>query len=158
MLDVTMKAPVQAMNAEEPTDSPAPAPTGKLLCIEDDETSMAIVEAMMKRFADIRLTEATNGADGIRLARAERPDLVLLDMHLPDMSGLEVVRQLNPDIAANGLRVIILTGDPLTMDVIKAMSLGAFEYWVKPLTLGVLESGIQRALAARRPSRRYPPK
>jgi len=152
-----MKARVEAINAEDPA-SPSPLPTGKLLCIEDDETSMALVEAMMQRFADIELTEATNGADGIRLARAERPDLVLLDMHLPDMSGLEVVRQLNPDIAAGGLRVIILTGDPLTMDVIKAMSLGAFEYWVKPLTLDVLESGIQRALAARKGQRRHLPR
>jgi DNA-binding response OmpR family regulator len=146
------------MNAEDPPESPSPTPTGKLLCIEDDATSMVIVEVMMKRFPEIQLTEATNGADGIRLARAEKPDLVLLDMHLPDMSGLEVVRQLNPDIAAAGLRVIILTGDPLTMDVIKAMSLGAFEYWVKPLTLDVLESGIKRALAARKGQRRYPPR
>jgi DNA-binding response OmpR family regulator len=146
------------MTTDDAPEAPAPAPAGKLLCVEDDETSMAIVEVMMKRFPEIQLTEATNGKDGIRLARAERPDLVLLDMHLPDMSGLEVVRQLNPDIAANGLRVIILTGDPLTMDVIKAMSLGAFEYWVKPLTLDVLESGIKRALAARKGQRRYPPR
>src|SRR3954464_13005220 len=99
------------MSTDDLSESPLQVPAGKLLCVEDDETSMAIVEVMMKRFPEIHLTEATNGAEGIRLARSERPDLVLLDMHLPDMSGLEVVRQLNPDIAANGLRVIILTGD-----------------------------------------------
>ena len=55
-------------------------------------------------------------------------------------------------------RVTILTGDTLTMDIIKALSLGAFEYWVKPIEARVLESGLRRALTARKahPGRRFP--
>ena len=69
-----------------------------------------------------------------------------------------MVRQLNEDIASWGLRVTILTGDTLTMDIIKALSLGAFEYWVKPIEARVLESGLRRALTARKahPGRRFP--
>ena len=80
-----------------------------------------------------------------------RPDFVLLDMHLPDMGGLEVVRQLSEAIASRGLRISILTGDRhLSMDIIKAMSLGAYEYWVKPLQAAQFESGLRRALTGKR--------
>ena len=78
--------------------------------------------------------------------RRERPDFVLLDMHLPDMSGLDVVRMLSEDIASQRLRITILTGDSLSIDIIKAMSLGAFEYLVKPVTAQTLEKSLRRAL------------
>ena len=64
---------------------------------------------------------------------------------------LEVVRLLSEDIAERRLRVTILTGDSFNMDVIKAMALGAYEYWVKPVAPNVLESGVRRALTGRRP-------
>ena len=129
---------------------------GKVLYIEDAETSMAVVEGMMRHFPGVELLQATTGRQGVEMVRRERPDLVLLDMHLPDIPGLEVVRILNQDIADHGLRVTILTGDKLSMDIIKAMSLGAFEYWVKPVELRVLASGLRRALGGRGadPSRR----
>ena len=66
-------------------------------------------------------------------------------------TSFEVVRQISEDIAARRLRVTILTGDELTMDVIKAMSLGAFEYWIKPVDVRVLRDGVRRALAGQRP-------
>jgi CheY-like chemotaxis protein len=74
----------------------------------------------------------------------------LLDMHLPDMSGIEVVRRLSEDIAAKAFRVILLTGDKLNIDVLKAMSLGAFEYLVKPVNREALEASLARALKARK--------
>lgn len=139
--------------AETPT-----ALQGKLLYIEDDPTNVALVEGILARHPGVQLIHAGTGADGVRLTRSEQPDFVLLDMHLPDISGLEVVRQLNADIAARGLRVTILSGDSLSMDIIKAMSLGAFEYWVKPLNIKVFEDGLRRALTGRRPdpNRRLP--
>jgi DNA-binding response OmpR family regulator len=132
--------------------------SGKVLYIEDAETSLVIVQGMMELFPGVKLIEATTGRQGIELVRSEKPDLVLLDMHLPDIPGLEVVRALNQEIASSGLRVTILTGDRLSMDIIKAMSLGAFEYWVKPIELRVLESGLRRALGGRNadPAQRLP--
>jgi DNA-binding response OmpR family regulator len=85
--------------------------------------------------------------EGIRLARSEQPDFVLLDMHLPDIGGLEVVRALNEEIAAGKLRVTLLTADSLSMDIVKAMSLGAYDYWVKPLNLAKFEAALKRALS-----------
>lgn len=132
---------------------------GTLLYIEDEPVNVALVEAIVqRRHPGVRLLHAGTGAEGVRLVRSEKPDFVLLDMHLPDMSGLEVVRQLNVEIANRGLRVTILTGDSLSMDIIKAMSLGAYEYWVKPLDVKLFEAGLRRALTGRRPdpARRLP--
>ncbi len=124
------------------------APTalqGTVLYIEDQDVNMLMVEAMLEALPGIALVKATTGADGVRLARSERPDLVLLDMHLPDFGGLEVVRALSEEISG-GLKIALLTGDRLSMDIIKAMSLGAFEYWIKPLDVRQLHDGLQRAL------------
>ncbi len=124
---------------------------GKVLYVEDVDVNYVLVESVLAAFPGVQLIRATTGLDGVRLVRSERPDFVLLDMHLPDISGLEVVRQLSDDIATRRLRVTILTGDDLTMDVIKAMSLGAFEYWTKPVDMRVLRAGVRRALGGHRP-------
>ncbi len=132
---------------------------GKLLYIEDEPVNVALVETIIEqRHPGVQLIHAATGTEGVRLARSEQPDFVLLDMRLPDISGLEVVRQLNVEIANRGLRVTILTGDSLTMDIIKAMSLGAYEYWVKPLNIELFEDGLRRALTGRKPdpARRLP--
>ena len=73
----------------------------------------------------------------------------IVHMHLPDISGLDVVRMLSEEIANRQLRVTILTGDRLSMDIIKAMSLGAFDYLVKPVSPDALEAGVRRGLAGR---------
>jgi DNA-binding response OmpR family regulator len=124
---------------------------GKVLYVEDVDVNYVLVEQGLARFPGVQLIRAATGHDGVRLVRSEHPDFVLLDMHLPDISGLEVVRQLSEDIALHRLRVTILTGDELTMDVIKAMSLGAFEYWIKPVNVRVLQAGVRRALSGNRP-------
>lgn len=146
------------MSSEPASDPAGSALTGTLLYIEDEPVNVVVVEAILARHPGVRLVHAASGLEGVRLVRSERPDFVLLDMHLPDISGLEVVRLLNEDIASGGLRVTILTGDSLTMDIIKAMSLGAYEYWVKPIDADVLEAGMRRALTGKRPdpARRLP--
>ncbi len=131
------------MNDIEPG---AAEPHGKVLYIEDNPINFAVVEAGLARLPGVVLMHAANGHEGVRMVRAERPDFVLLDMNLGDISGLEVVRMISEDIAARRLRVTILTGNGFSMDVIRAMSLGAFEYWVKPLDPEVLEAGVRRAL------------
>jgi two-component system cell cycle response regulator DivK len=131
---------------------------GKVLYIEDDETNVMLVRALLERHPGIQMLHASSGREGVRMVREERPDFVLLDMNLPDMSGLDVVRELNIDITSRGLRVNILTGHALSMDILKAMSLGAYEYWLKPLDLKVFEDGLRRALNGQRadPKRSYP--
>jgi len=117
----------------------------RVLCIEDHPLGMAFVEEMLAAFPGVTLIKATTGREGIAKTLSEQPDLVLLDMHLPDISGLEVVRALNERIATGHPRVILLTADTLSMDIIKAMSLGAHDYWIKPVDHGKLETALRQA-------------
>ena len=128
---------------------------GTVQYIEDQVANVVLVEGLLADLPGVSLITAGTGADGIRLARSERPDLVLLDMHLPDFGGLEVIRALSLEISL-GLKVALLTGDAFTMDVIKAMSLGAYDYWVKPIDPHRLIDGVRRALLGK-PARVYPP-
>ena len=135
-----------------PPDNPLPPPVelhGKVLYVEDDPINMVLVESTLQAFPGITMIKAATGAEGIRLARTEWPDLVILDMHLPDMGGLDVVRALNEEIAGGRLRVALLTADYLSMDIVKAMSLGAYEYWLKPIDVVKLEKSLHRALTTK---------
>jgi two-component system cell cycle response regulator DivK len=133
------------MGSIEPDVNPA-AMRGKVLYIEDQPVFQDLVEAMLADSPGIQLIKTTTGREGIRLAQTELPDVILLDLHLPDISGLDVVRSLSELIADRRFRVILLTSDSFSIDVVKAMSLGAHEYWIKPITLERLQSGLARAL------------
>ncbi len=122
-------------------------PQGTVLYIEDQEINILLVEAQLAAtLPGVKLIKASTGTEGVELVRSQHPDLVLLDMHLPDLGGLEVVRALTLEISA-GLKLALLTADHLSMDILKAMSLGAYEYWVKPISAGQLEKGVRRGLA-----------
>lgn len=126
---------------------------GSVLYIEDDPISQELVEALLAAFPQVDLRLAIDGRSGIRAALASMPDLILLDMHLPDISGLEVVRALSQHIADGRCQVILLTVDKLTIDIVKAMSLGAREYWLKPLSAERLQGDLPRVLRAWRAER-----
>ena len=120
-------------------------PAGTVLYIEDQNINVVLVEGLLAELPEVRLISAGTGAEGVRLARSEHPALVLLDMHLPDFGGLEVIRALSLEISL-GLKVALLTGDSFSMDIAKAMSLGAYDYWVKPVDPHRLLDGVRRAL------------
>lgn len=131
----------------EPSAVTPPAPGGSVLCIEDDPASLLLVEAVLAVNPRVRLLKASSGREGVAVALRERPDVVLLDMHLPDIGGLEVVRALSEPISTDQLHVILLTADSFSIDVVKAMSLGAKGYWHKPIDVERLRAGVDRALA-----------
>jgi two-component system, cell cycle response regulator DivK len=134
-----------------PAGAPEPVLCGTVLYIEDDAVSSVLVEDVLRTFhPQLSLLRAATGGEGVRIAREQHPDLVLLDMHLPDTTGLEVIRELNREIAAGAFRVVLLTADRISADVIKALSLGAYEYWGKPINLAQFSHGIRRALRGER--------
>jgi DNA-binding response OmpR family regulator len=124
---------------------------GKLLLIDAEQASARIVAGLLAQHRGVSLVHATGGLAGVALALSERPDFVILDMRLPDIGGVEVVRRLNGEIAQRGLRVAILTSEQASIETVKAMSLGVFEYWPRPLEPRLLEAGVRRALTGRRP-------
>src|SRR6266852_5365023 len=118
------------------------------LLIVDNEPSilLAFRRAYRERALEV-LTAETAGA-GLTLAQAHRPDVVILDIQLPDMTGLEALQRLRKIDAR--CPVIFITGKSTTDTAIEAMKLGAFEYLLKPLELPQLRQVIDRALAIRR--------
>src|SRR5260370_3492224 len=118
------------------------------LLVVDDESSILLAFRRAYRNHDMEvLTSETAGA-GLAMARERRPDVIILDIQLPDMTGLEALRVLR-EIDAR-CPVIFITGKSTTDTAIEAMKLGAFEYLLKPLELSQLRQVIDRALAISR--------
>lgn len=129
---------------------------GKIVYIEDDPISVVLVQSVLEvLYPRVELLHAATAVSGVRMVRQAHPNLVLLDMHLPGSSGIDVLRELNPEVSTQGLRVTLLTADAATPDVIKAMSLGAYEYWRKPLNLALFRCGVRRALSGNGPDIAY---
>jgi two-component system nitrogen regulation response regulator GlnG len=121
------------------------------LLVVDDEPNILL--AFRRAFRDPGLTVLTaeTATEGLTIAREQKPDVVVLDIHLPDVPGLEMLRQLRELDARSP--VIFITGRSTTDTAIEAMKLGAYEYLLKPLELSVLRQVVDRALAISRLSR-----
>ena len=117
----------------------------KLLIVEDNEMNRDMLSRRLQRrgFATII---ATDGGAGIAMARAERPDLILMDMSLPVIDGWEASRQLKADPATAPIPIIALTAHAMTSDRDKAMQAGCNDYDTKPVDLPRLLGKIETLL------------
>lgn len=104
----------------------------KVLVVEDDRSIQMVLELVLGRMAKCDVLVASNGRDGIAAIQQHKPDLVLLDIMMPEMDGFEVCRLAKADPAVNHIPIIFLTAQPQPAAVAKAMSLGAAGYLVKP--------------------------
>jgi len=132
-------------SADESADSGAMrgAPDGAvILYIEDDPVNQILVEQMLLRCEGVHLLQAENGRDGIALARERRPNLVLLDMHLQDMTGFDVLTALRSDPLTQALRVVAVSANAVEVDIARAKEMGVLDYWTKPLKLEAFLAGI----------------
>jgi two-component system nitrogen regulation response regulator GlnG len=113
------------------------------LLVVDDEKSILLAFQKAFRNEEVEVVTAQTGAEGIALAQSERPGVVVLDVQLPDQSGLEVMSQLREYDAR--CPVIFISGKSTTSTAIEAMKQGAFEYLLKPLELSQLRRVIDQA-------------
>ena len=105
----------------------------KVLVVEDDVESLRLYSNMLKRGGYAPLTAST-GWEGIDLAVKEHPGLILLDLRLPDITGLTVLETLHAALSTKSIPIIVVSAISKDDDVIKAMQIGAFDYVVKPIT------------------------
>jgi PAS domain S-box-containing protein len=126
----------------------ADEPQGTVLYIEDNEINVMLIEDMLSRWAGVRFVHAPDGASGVACAARMQPELVLMDMQLPDMGGVEILRRLRADEATAQLRVIALSADDAPADVREALAHGAVDYWTKPIELQRFLQGVSLNLAA----------
>ena len=117
----------------------------KILVIEDEADIQQILDYNLREKGH-KVTLAGRGEEGLRLARETKPDLVLLDLMLPDMSGTEVCRQIKSDPQLKATQVIILTAKGEEIDRVVGFELGADDYVVKPFSVRELSLRIQAIL------------
>jgi CheY-like chemotaxis protein len=103
-----------------------------VLYIEDDASNIRLIERLIQRRPQTELHVATSARDGVEAATEEHPDLILLDNHLPDGTGDDVLRQLASSAATADIPVVIVTGDSAGGTADELIALGAAEVLVKP--------------------------
>jgi two-component system cell cycle response regulator DivK len=119
--------------------------SNKILLVEDHEEIWDFLSRRLKR-RGFDVVIAQDGQQGIDMARAERPDVVLLDMNLPVMDGWTAAKQLKADAATAGIPIIALTAHALSGDREKALEAGCDDYHPKPIDFSKLLSQIEAAL------------
>ena len=146
--DAAGATPAPATPAGRPDAHALAAPVGSVLYIEDNAVNALLVEQLLARWDGVRLSVAADGHGGLKMAAALQPDLVLLDMQLPDLDGIEVLRRLRADEALRDTPVIVLSASAMPEEIALARSCGATDYWTKPLDFQRFLAGIARTLGS----------
>lgn len=117
----------------------------KILIVEDNEKNMKLMRDLLQ-FHGYTTVEADNAEDGIKLAIADIPDLILLDIQLPGMSGIEALKVLRQDSKTASIPVIAVTASVMTHDRKKLLEVGFDDYQPKPLEIKSFIERIARML------------
>ena len=136
-----------ALPPVRPHSAIAEPPPATLLYVEDEPLNALLLTEALRDVPQWRVVLAEDGEQGLALARRLRPDLVLLDVNLPGLTGDQVVRALRADPATAGLRCVALSADALPEQRAAARAAGFEDYWTKPLDLGTLVERLRGVLA-----------
>ena len=117
-----------------------------VLYVEDNPANLALVEELLSRRADLQLISAADGNLGVEYARTYLPDVILMDVHLPGISGIEAMKTLRADPSTAHIPVIALSAQALPADIIKAMEAGFVNYITKPIKLNDFMAALDAAL------------
>ena len=120
-----------------------------VLIVEDEEDILALLHFNLMK-ADFNVICASCGEEGLKTVISSQPDLVLLDLMLPGIDGLEICRRLRADEATRNIPIIMLTAKGEESDVVKGLELGADDYVTKPFSIKVLLARIQAVLRRRK--------
>jgi CheY-like chemotaxis protein/two-component sensor histidine kinase len=116
--------------------------------VEDNETNVEVMRGILAQRPQVELQVSVTGLDGLAAIRARRPDLILLDMHLPDISGMELLRHLKADPHTGNIPIVIVSADALAQQIEAAFEAGCAHYLTKPVSvselLGVLDDQLEQ--------------
>ena len=117
----------------------------KILVVEDEDDILEIIEYNLRR-EGYRVVSSRDGDEGLRLARSETPSLVLLDLMLPGMDGLEICRRLKEDPVTRGVPIIMVTAKGEESDIVLGLGVGADDYVSKPFRPAELVARVRAVL------------
>ncbi len=147
-LDSTTDSPLP--DAAPEVARPQPVPAGRhvrtLLYVEDNPANLMLVQRLLERRPDIHLLTARDGLRGIEIARSAQPDVILMDINLPGISGLEALGRLTADPATAHIPVVALSANAMPRDIDRGMKAGFFRYLTKPIRVNELMDTLAVAL------------
>ncbi|MDQ6685391.1 MAG: PAS domain S-box protein, partial [Pseudomonadota bacterium] len=114
--------------------------------IEDNETNVEVMRGILAQRPQVRMEVSIAGLDALAAIRAQRPNLILLDMHLPDISGLELLRHLKSDAATATIPVLVVSADATAQQIDAAIGAGAHRYLTKPVSVSELLAALDELL------------
>jgi PAS domain S-box-containing protein len=117
-----------------------------LLYVEDNRANLQLVEQLIARRPDVRLLSAIDGLAGIALARAQRPDVILMDINLPGISGLQALKILREDSSTRHIPVVALSANAMPRDIQKGLAAGFLRYLTKPIRINEFMEALDFAL------------
>jgi len=158
VLDVGTTFWIELAASQEPVLEPAalheaelgvadgPAHKRTVLYVEDNPANLILVEQLVARRANLKLLTATDGYAGIELARAYQPDVILMDINLPGISGFACLQLLRDDPATAHIPVLALSANAMPRDVERGIDAGFFRYLTKPIKVPEFMESLDLAL------------
>jgi signal transduction histidine kinase/ActR/RegA family two-component response regulator len=155
-LDISGLVPLDDSAANHTLLAAPNGPRRTVLCVEDNPANMRLVRRLLLRRPDLVLIEAKDGREGVDLAASEQPDVILMDINLPGISGLTALRILAGDARTAAIPVVAISANAMPHDIAKGLAAGFFRYLTKPIRLHEFLDALDQALenhAPLRPSR-----
>jgi PAS domain S-box-containing protein len=139
-------APESAHRALAPAQIPEAMPRRTLLYVEDNPANLELVEQLIARRPDLRLLSAADGNLGVEFARAYLPDVILMDIHLPGLSGIEALKILRADPTTAHIPIIALSANAVPRNIEMGLEAGFFDYLTKPIKVNLFMDALDVAL------------
>lgn len=135
------------------TTTGASLPQRLVLYIEDNLANIALVEELLSRREDLKLLSSRTGTEGLELAIARRPDVILMDIHLPDISGLDALKCLHFNTETADIPVMALSSNAYPKQIQQGLEAGFFRYLTKPFRFTEFTDALDACLdfAAKKP-------
>lgn len=118
----------------------------KILIVDDVEANVALLEALLEKFGFIIL-KAYSGKEALEIAQKEHPNLILLDIMMPDLSGFQVCEILRKDVSFGATPIIMVTAKDKDYDIVQALEKGADDYIIKPAHRADLSKKVEYLLS-----------
>lgn len=115
------------------SDAPPPLPPSRVLVVDDNLQNLELLEAYLEEIPEVTTLRALNGREALAIVAQDRPDLVLLDIMMPKMSGFEVCQKLKSDPATRNIPVIMVTALHELADVERGVEVGTNDFLTKPV-------------------------
>jgi CheY-like chemotaxis protein len=133
-------------NDELRREAPQGTPVKTILYVEDNPANLELVEQLVARRRDLRLLSAADGNLGLEYARAYLPELILMDINLPGIDGIEAMKRLRADPATARIPIIALSANAVPRDIEKAIEAGFSDYLTKPINVSRFMTVLDDAL------------